>query len=49
MFNIILLGISYIELVLLYLIGYKGEYTDRFKDYSFGDVHQVAWTNKKKI
>ena len=48
MFNIILLGISYIELVILYLIGYKGEYTDRFKDYSFGDVHQVAWTNKNK-
>lgn len=47
MFNIILIGISHIELVLLYLIGYKGEYTNRFKDHSFGDVHRVDWANKK--
>ena len=48
MFNIILLGISFIELVVLYLIGYKGEYTDRFKDYSFGDVHTVPWQPTKR-
>ena len=48
MFNIILLGISFIELVVLYLIAYKGEYTDRFKDYSFGDVHTVPWQPTKR-
>lgn len=43
MWNIILLGIKYIELSLLYIINYKGEFTDRFKDYCFGDVDRVPW------
>lgn len=43
MWNIILLGISYIELSLLSLINYKGEYTDRFKNSHFGEVCQVPW------
>lgn len=43
MWNIILLGINYIELIILYLINYKGEYTNRFKDFSFGDVDLVPW------
>lgn len=47
MWNIILIGISYIELVLLYLIKYKGEYTNRFVDFRFGDVNLVPWSSKK--
>ena len=43
MWNITLLGINYIELVILYLINYRGEYTDRFKDLSFGQVNLVPW------
>ena len=43
MWNITLLGINYIELVILYLINYRGEYTDRFRDLSFGQVNLVPW------
>lgn len=48
MYNIILLGIKYIELVLLYIMRYRGEYTDRFKEVSFGDVELVPWVVKNK-
>lgn len=44
MWNITLLGIKYIELSLLYIINYKGEYTDRFSDFCFGDVDTVPWS-----
>nr|WP_314277993.1 hypothetical protein [uncultured Peptostreptococcus sp.] len=47
MWNTILLGINYLELVLLYLINYKGEYSDRFKDISFGQVNLVPWAKNK--
>lgn len=47
MWDIILLGVNYIELVILYLLKYKGEYTNRFIDYSFGDVEIVPWAQKK--
>ena len=48
MWNIILLGIKYIELSILYIINYRGEYTDRFKDYCFGDVDTVPWVHRNK-
>lgn len=44
MWNIILCGISYIELVILYILNYKGEYTNRFVDFRFGDVKTVPWS-----
>lgn len=46
MWNIVLCGISYIELVILYIINYRGEYTNRFKDLRFGDVEIVPWSKK---
>lgn len=48
MWNIILLGVNYIELSILYMINYKGEYTDRFKDYCFGDIEIVPWVKLAK-
>ncbi len=47
MWNTTLLGINYIELVILYLINYRGEYTDRFKDISFGQVNLVPWARSQ--
>lgn len=47
MWNTILLGVNYIELSILYIINYRGEYTNRFKDYCFGDVEIVPWTKTK--
>ncbi|WP_101772855.1 hypothetical protein [Peptostreptococcus faecalis] len=49
MWNIILLGINYIELVILYIINYKGEYTNRFIGISFGDVEIVPWSKKNNF
>lgn len=46
MWNITLIGISYIELIILYLINYKGEYSNRFESYFFGDVSVVPWNKK---
>lgn len=47
MWNIILLGVNYIELSILYIINYRGEYTNRFKDFCFGDVELVPWAKIK--
>ena len=47
MWNTILLGVNYIELAILYIINYRGEYTNRFKDYCFGDVNIVPWAKLK--
>ncbi|TQQ85203.1 hypothetical protein EXD82_02040 [Peptacetobacter hominis] len=41
--NILSIGISYIELAVLYVIGYKGEYSNRLEDRSFGKVDVVPW------
>lgn len=44
MWNIITIGTRYIELVLLYIIGYRGEYSNRLKDRSYGEVDVVPWS-----
>lgn len=44
MWNIIQIGTRYIELVLLSLIGYKGEYSNRLKERWFGEVDVVPWS-----
>lgn len=41
--NILVIGIHYIELAILYIIGYKGEYSNRLKERSFGEVEVVPW------
>lgn len=41
--NILVIGIHYIELSILYIIGYKGEYSNRLKERSFGEVEVVPW------
>ncbi|WAW15728.1 hypothetical protein [Peptostreptococcus equinus] len=46
MWNITLIGINFIELILLYMINYKGEYSNRFESYFFGDVSLVPWNSK---
>jgi hypothetical protein len=43
MWNIISIGTRYVELVLLNIIGYKGEYSNRLKYRSFGEVELVPW------
>ena len=43
MWNIIQIGTRYVELVLLYIIGYKGEYSNRLKNRSYGEVELVPW------
>ncbi|QJA08364.1 hypothetical protein HF520_05115 [Romboutsia sp. CE17] len=43
MWNIIQIGTRYIELTLLYIIGYKGEYSNRLKYRSYGEVELVPW------
>lgn len=43
MWNIIQIGTRYVELVLLYIIGYKGEYSNRLKHRSYGEVELVPW------
>lgn len=48
MWYITLLGIHYIEMSILYLINYKGEYTDRFGEIRFGSVKNVPWKKNKK-
>ncbi len=44
--SVILLGVNYIELCILYIINYRGEYTNRFKDFYFGDIEIVPWAKK---
>lgn len=41
--NIIQLGSRYIELLVLYFIEYKGEYSNRTKERSFGEIETVPW------
>jgi len=43
MWNIIQIGTRYVELALLYIIGYKGEYSNRLKYRSYGEVELVPW------
>jgi hypothetical protein len=43
MWNIIQIGTRYIELVVLSIIGYKGEYSNRLKERWFGEVEVVPW------
>lgn len=43
MWNIIQIGTRYVELSLLYVIGYKGEYSNRLKYRSYGEVESVPW------
>lgn len=44
MWNIIQIGTRYIELVVLSLIGYRGEYSNRLKDRWYGEVDVVPWS-----
>ncbi len=39
--NLMMLGITYIELCFLYIVGYTGEYTNNFLNYKFGDVEKI--------
>ena len=48
MWNIIQIAIRYVELVLLHLIGYKGEYSNRLKERSYGEVELVPWNYYKE-
>lgn len=41
--NIIQIGTRYIELVILNIIGYKGEYSNRLLDRAYGEVELVPW------
>ncbi len=43
--NIIQIGTRYVELILLYFIGYKGEYSNRLNERWFGEVELVPWNN----
>ncbi|MGL5694022.1 MAG: hypothetical protein ACRCXA_08085 [Peptostreptococcaceae bacterium] len=43
MWNIIQIGTRYVELALLFVIGYKGEYSNRLKYRSYGEVESVPW------
>ncbi|RDY28386.1 hypothetical protein CHL78_005655 [Romboutsia weinsteinii] len=43
MWNIIQIGTKYIELVILSIIGYKGEYSNRLKNRCYGEVEVVPW------
>lgn len=44
MWNIVNLGTKYIELSVLYIVGYKGEFSDRLKERSYGEVEVVPWS-----
>ncbi len=44
--NIIQVGSRYIELIILFSIGYKGEYSNRLNDRCFGEVEKVPWSKK---
>ena len=41
--NIIQVGTRYVELVILNIIGYKGEYSNRLIDRAYGEVQLVPW------
>lgn len=41
--NIISIGTRYVELVMLYVIGYRGEYSNRLEPRSYGEVEVVPW------
>lgn len=41
--NILKIGIRYLELVILYAIGYNGVYSNRLNNSWFGDVEVVPW------
>lgn len=43
MWNIIQIGTRYIELVILSIIGYKGEYSNRLNERWYGEVEVVPW------
>ena len=45
MWNIIEIAIRYVELVILHIISYKGEYSNRLKQRSYGEVELVPWNN----
>ena len=44
MWNIIQIGTRYVELIILSIIGYKGEYSNRLNDRWFGEVEVVPWS-----
>ena len=41
--NIIQIGTRYVELIVLNIIGYKGEYSNRLVDRAYGEVQLVPW------
>ncbi len=43
MWNILQIGTRYVELVVLYIINYKGEYSNRLKERCYGEVEVVPW------
>ena len=45
--NIIQVGTRYVELVILNIIGYKGEYSNRLLDRAYGEVQLVPWNENK--
>ena len=47
MWNIIQISLRYLELVILHIIGYRGEYSNRLKERSYGEVELVPWNNYK--
>ena len=48
MWNIIQIAIRYVELVILHMIEYKGEYSNRLKSRSYGEVELVPWNHYKE-
>ena len=49
MWNIIEIAIRYVELVILHIISYKGEYSNRLKQRSYGEVELVPWNSFKEL
>lgn len=45
MWNILQIGTRYVELVVLYIINYKGEYSNRLNDRCYGEVEVVPWSD----
>lgn len=45
MWNILQIGTRYVELVVLYIINYKGEYSNRLNDRCYGEVEAVPWND----
>lgn len=43
MWNILQIGTRYVELAVLYIINYKGEYSNRLKERWYGEVEVVPW------